>query len=286
MKITLSRQIHDDLAMRIRRRQPLPCTLTLHALADHYQCSTRPVREALALLRDENLLTPARLKNLTPVETQAITAPSPQQDTAPSAMDGLTNHLIELSLSPSPSSQGQLVREEALAQKFHTSTTVIREQLQRLTGAGLIEHLPRRGWRVLPVTQKTLDDFVRVRLSLETLALDLAWDTLDHDIIGQYLQRNVSPTSHRQAQLDNGFHRYIMQTADNFYILDFFQKQGRFFELLFQWEDQDTATQKQTITQHRRILSAILARDQPAAHEALRVHILTNHPVLARILRK
>lgn len=293
--MTLSQTIENELARRITRRQMLPCELKLEPLALYFGCSTRPVREALAKLRQRGLLSPAKLKSLRIENAVSNDQPPASHLTVTSSvasgtLQQLTRKLIEQSLHAGD--QEIFVREVNLAQQLGTSTTVVREHLSRLVGSGLLEHVARRGWRLRPVTQKDLDDFIHVRLSLETLALTIAWPRLDPAIIKRFLDGNTLPrksTHSRQtikAQTDNDFHRYIIDVADNFYIRDFFDRQGRFFQLLFEWEDQDPATTAQTIRQHRRILRSILLGDKDKALAALKVHILDNHPLLTTILKK
>lgn len=291
--MTLSQTIASEITRWLTSRRSLPCALKLMPLAAHFSCSTRPVRQALAQLREQGLLSPEKLATLTineqsdsdAVSSKAASTQTPAQAT----LNQLTKQLIEQSLHAGD--QEVFVRETTVAKKLQTSTTVVREHFSRLVGYGLLEHIPRRGWRLRPVRQKDLDDFIHVRLSLETLALSIAWDKLDHAMIKNFFDNNTlarkstSKLPAKPASTDNQFHRYIIDVADNFYIRDFFDRQGRFFQLLFEWEDQAPATTAQTVRQHRLILKSILQNDQPKAQAALKIHILDNHPLLTTILK-
>lgn len=294
--MTLSDTIETELADRIISQSSLPCELKLQPLASYFGCSTRPVRVALARLHKRGLLAPRKTAALhidAPAQTAGhMTAESSNAAAPllapPTQLNQLTRQLIEQSLH----ADGQMVflRESNFATQLGVSTTVVREHFNRLVGFGLLEHVPRRGWRLRPVRQKDLDDFIHVRLSLESLALSIAWKKLDLAIIQTFFENN-QPARKRTAtrpavpaRTDNGFHRYIIDVADNFYIRDFFDRQGRFFQLLFEWEDQSPDTTAQTVRQHRRILKHILQNDQPKAQAALKAHILGNHPVLTTIL--
>jgi DNA-binding GntR family transcriptional regulator len=276
--MTLAHEIEQDLARRITRGDALPCELKLEPLARHYGVSTRPIRQAMASLKRQGLLQASRLKSL-PIETTA--EPASLKAASDDLFTRLTHQLIEQSLRSGD--EPGFIRETTIAQQLNVSTTVVREMFSKLVGHGLLIHVPRRGWQLRPLRQKDLDDFIQVRLSLETLALQLAWDKLDLTRIRQYLDANTPARGSRPAHSNNDFHSYIIEQADNHYIRDFFERQGRYFQLLFQWEDQPTTT-AQTIRQHRAILTAILKQDQPAAIKALRVHIQDNHPLLTRML--
>jgi DNA-binding GntR family transcriptional regulator len=98
------------------------------------------------------------------------------------------------------------------------------------------------------------------------------------------LEANVLPrTASELPRVDESFHEYLVALSANAYIREFLDRQGRYYRLLFRWEDQDRSVAVQTVRQHRQILQAILNRDQSAAAKALSHHILNNHPILSQI---
>ena len=64
---------------------------------------------------------------------------------------------------------------------------------------------------------------------------------------------------------------------------DFFDRQGRYYRLLFEWEDHDHAVAMETMRQHHEILTALLKKNWSAARKALSHHILDNHPILGQV---
>ena len=286
--MTLSDRIEADLAARLKGRIALPCELKLEPLAAYYGTSTRPVREAMSRLKRRGLLGGKRVRSLK-IDPQAPVDAGASRWIAPSSAPSKKEMLVQIVRDLVPRSlQGEeaFLREPIVAERFGVSTTIVRELFSQLVGRGVLEHVPRRGWRLRPLRQKDLDDFLAVRETLEVQALELAWDRLDLAEIRKFLDLNVLPKDQKaQPREDNQFHRRIIETADNAYITDFFDRHGPYFELLFEWEGMDPRAARETIVQHRRILQAILDRDLADASRQLRIHIRSNHPVLTRILK-
>ncbi len=154
MAKTMVDYIARDLRSRIQTGADLPHSLTLSSLSQLYRVSTTPVRQAVSQLVEENLLIRqdgGRL-SINPARTQ--TESSLPVETPPSRpLDvedweaTLAPEIIRMSL------QGESVylREEATSARLGIGRTVVRGIFGRLAGKGLLEHLPRRGWRVATV---------------------------------------------------------------------------------------------------------------------------------------
>ena len=147
----------------------------------------------------------------------------------------------------------------------------------------MLDHVPRRGWRLRPFRQDDLQAFIEVREVLELKALDLARTKLVVADLQRMLDANHPPKSSRDApRIDESLHAYFVAKAGNSYIRDFFERQGRYYRLLFEWEDHEPPVALETIRQHREILTALLQKNWSGARKALSHHILENHPILGR----
>ena len=167
--------------------------------------------------------------------------------------------------------------------KYGISRSAIRSILHRLAGEGVLDHVPRRGWRLRPFRQDDLQAFIEVREVLELKALDLARSKLVAVDLQRMLDANRLPTSSGDVpQIDETMHEYFVAKAGNSYIRDFFERQGRYYRLLFEWEDHEPEVAVETIRQHREILTALLEKDWSSARRALSHHILENHPILGK----
>ncbi|HAH45001.1 GntR family transcriptional regulator [Gimesia sp.] len=284
--MSLKNYIKNDLEIRLRSGQDLPAQLTLESLAEHYQVSFSPVRIALAELVEEGLLQKGANRRLVrnaeqikPLKRgQTSKLPEPPAD----MFEVITNDFVKLSLKGEPID----IREEVTARKYKISRSSLRIILNRLAGTGILDHIPRRGWRLRPFRQEDMQAFLEVRELLELKALELAKPHLKEADLQKILDGNVIPQSAREGvQIDNSLHEYLIEKAGNYYIKDFFQRQGRYYDILFDWEDQDRETAIETVRQHQAILTALMKKDWRAARKALSYHIRDNHPILSKIIK-
>ncbi|WP_442511527.1 GntR family transcriptional regulator [Novipirellula sp. SH528] len=287
---SISTYIKNDLAARLRSGRALPASLTLDALAHHYDVSFTPVRHAIAELVEEGLLNKGSNRRLTPAKLPKISAadakaaesgltslPEPPHD----PYDGIVDDLVQQSL------QGEAIylREEATAEKYGVSRSAIRHVFHRLAGEGMLNHIPRHGWQLRPFRQSDLDAFIDVREVLELKALDLSHKQLCESELLQMLEANTQPSSAHNAppRIDESLHSYLIESSQNVYICEFFERQGRYYRLLFEWEDRDRSTALETARQHREILTALLEQNWDKARKDLSHHIRDHHPVFSQI---
>ena len=282
IKMSLTDHITEDLRRRLSENQG-ELDLRIEALAESYQVSTQPVRHALARLAKEGLLKQSRSRGFDPAPASGrrrrkLPAAAPLEP----SIDEIHRELSKLAVRLSLQGEETSLREESTAAQLGVSRGLAREALQRLHGEGIVEHVPRRGWRVRAFSREDMADFLQVREVLEVRALTLAWPKLERADIEEFLKGN-SPNS---VNPDNRLHDYWIERSGNRYIRRFFAQHAPFFSALFQWEDHDRAAARQSCEQHRAILRAILADDREAASAALVTHIHENHPVLLRLPEK
>jgi DNA-binding GntR family transcriptional regulator len=274
-RMSIATFIKHDLIANIRSGEINADQLTLDALSKQYQVSTRPVRTVMRELIEEKYIEKknGRFAIRSKRRTGAVSPPPQPVDLG----EVIGKDLIELSLK----GDCVLLREETIAEKYGTSRTTIRQIFQRLAGKGILKHLPRRGWQLRPFRQKDLGDYIDMRANLELMALTLAWPRLVDEELQAMLDRNVlSAGPKKRPSCDNSLHAYFIEKSDNRFISDFFDRHGKYYDVLFSWESLDREAQIQAVQQHREILQALLRRDRGAAERALKNHIHNNHPIL------
>ncbi len=281
--MNMSLYIRDDLADRLISGQHLPAPLTLQALAAHYGVSLTPVRAAVEQLIADGFIEKGSNRRLTVTEKRKRKQqerPGRRTVFREDPVKTISDDLVRLSL------RGKTVylREAATAKRYGMSRSAIRNILHRLAGQGLLDHIPRRGWRLRPFRQEDMQAFLDVREVLELKALRAARPHLNADDLRRLLDRNRLPLNDNEhPQIDDSLHAYLIARAGNPYIQDFFDRHGPYYRILFDWEDQDRETAIETVRQHRRILTALLNRDWREARTALAFHIRHNHPILSRL---
>jgi DNA-binding GntR family transcriptional regulator len=85
------------------------------------------------------------------------------------AYQAIKHRVITLDLAP-----GELFNESQLAGELQFSKTPVREALSRLRREGLVEVVPRHGYRATGITLQQIQDLLAVRLLLEVEACGLA----------------------------------------------------------------------------------------------------------------
>lgn len=80
-------------------------------------------------------------------------------------VEQLEREITQLSLPP-----GAKLVVDTIAERFGLSRSPVREALQTLAGMGLVEHVPRRGMFVTPLSVARLDEIYACRRPLEALA--------------------------------------------------------------------------------------------------------------------
>lgn len=277
--------ILHDLQTRLCSGEPLPARLTLSALATHYGVSFTPVREAVDELVDRGYLVRSASGRL----SLCADLPKPDDDDAASPPPQMVNWdavLTRYALIESLRGVPVPLREEAISQQFGIGRTVLRQVFHRLAGAGLIDYLPRRGWRARPFRAQDLRAYLDVRVTLELKSLELAWPRLDDAKLTAMLAGNLPADGIKGPRLDNRLHQYFIQLADNRYISDFFAQYGGYYRALFDYVTLGEHVVREKADQHCEILRCVLARDLPGAQAALEYHIREQEPVVLRMMAK
>lgn len=276
--MTIAEYIETDLRQKIKNDGKLPTRLTLSSLATEYEVSLTPVRLALEnlisskhVLKGENgrLTVNTRRKAKKGVRVKESESGLPQANWD----EMITEDVIQLSI------QGEqaYLREETSAQRYGVGRTVIRQCFNRLAGSGLIEHVPRRGWRVHPFRERDMLDYIEMRETLELKALQLAKKHLEADRLKEFLAAN-SPDANGKPQLNNELHNYWIGKSGNRYVRSFFAQFGVYYSYLFSYSTIATSVIEEKAAEHRRVLRALLRKDWETAAKALRLHIRSQRP--------
>jgi len=241
--MSLVARIKNEIGSCLERSEDLQIPLTVQGLSEHYGVSYTPVREAIGELIEVGLIrkkSNGRLEAITPKKRSKKSNFQTQKESQKKPVENITKELVEISLGGEES----FVREEATASKHGLTRSTLRQILQRLAGEGILEHVPRRGWRVKPFSQEDMDAFIEVREVMELKALDLAKAKLPSPESQRKLRQikennQLANGKNGQAKIDNSLHAYFIDLAANPYINDFFNRHGRYFTILFNWEGEN-----------------------------------------------
>lgn len=98
--------------------------------------------------------------------TPALASPQGLETRATSVYDRLRTELLAGEFEP-----GSKLAIEALAERYATSATPLREALNRLVADGLVQRLEQRGFVVAAISAADLAEITKTRCWLESLAL-------------------------------------------------------------------------------------------------------------------
>jgi DNA-binding GntR family transcriptional regulator len=168
---------------------------------------------------------------------------------------------------------------EDLAAQLGVSTMPVREALIMLSNEGLLEGLPRRGFRVAPIALQDIKDVFEVHAFLagelaDRAAISLRAEDLEElrAIDDQIRELSGTPGTYNQIEEANfNFHR-IINRAPEATRLEWFLRAAtrfvprRFYEAVPGWIEE-------TITQHPAILEALEARDSQKSRDLMVEHV-------------
>lgn len=280
--MTWTNYIINDITTKLASNKPLPEPPTLQFLSKFYNVSITPVRAAVnelinrkILIKKENGRLEFNKRSAIPAKNLSSKTSAPPKD----YFEAIINDMVMQSLKGA----SVFLREEDIADSYNISRTQVRQIFSKLEGYGIINHLPRKGWELRAFTKKDLHAFLEIREVLELKALKLAYDKLEKTKLRKFLDNNQLPAKGKKLKIDNSLHEYIIETADNRYISDFFAQHGKYYSILFAWEDLDQVSARQAVIQHRKFLNALLKDNYSAAQKSLSDHIHNNHKLLESI---
>ena len=173
---------------------------------------------------------------------------------------------------------GSYIRLEQLAAELGISVTPVREALFALRAEGLIDQQPRRGFLVLPVTGRDVTDVANLQAHVGgELAARAAVRITDQQVhqlaeIQDSLEQAYAGDDHeRTVRLNHEFHRAINVAADSPKLAQLMSQITRYapesvFPTIEGWS-------RRSIKDHRRILTALSARDEKRARAAMSEHL-------------
>ncbi len=210
---------------------------------------------------------------------------------SPSLHDNVSARLRQMifdrSLAP-----GQFIDELALADLWDISRTPLREALKVLASEGLVEAVPRRGSRVVSMTDADAEQLFPVmallegRCALEAVRRAAPADVADLRRLHESLERHAA-----QGDLDgyyaanHAFHSRVQALANNRWLDRATGDLRRFMRL---WRGRQLALPGRiasSINEHRVLMDAIEQGDAERAERAMHDHLLAQLGALKALQR-
>lgn len=278
--MTLAAYIRSDLKARIQGGT-LTGRVTLRDLSERYGVSLTPVRVAVEGLVREKVLHKEESGRLAiPQAPPRTAARAPEAPATRDPHQEIARDILRRSLR----GEEEFLREERTAERTGVGRTVLRHVFARLAGAGMLEHVPRRGWRVRPFREADMEAYLDVREILEVRALDLAAPRLVREELERILSRNLPRDGRGALQVDTELHPYLLDRCGNRFIQDFFRCHGAYYTTLFYYAAHGPAVAAEMARQHREILEHLIAQRWNRARASLARHIRDQSPALRKMM--
>lgn len=179
---------------------------------------------------------------------------------------------------------GERMAVHQLADSLGVSTMPVREALVTLANEGLLEVIPRRGFRVAPMVVRDLEDAFRVHAFVAGLLIEEAAPIIPAATVAELrrIQDSIMETfgsglegiqlARRVEELNFKFHRTINHVPDAKRLRWFLRASTRyvprrFYETVPGWTEA-------TRDRHSAIIDALEARDAMTARRLMELHML------------
>ncbi len=188
---------------------------------------------------------------------------------------------------------GEFIDELALAQAWQISRTPLREALKVLAAEGIVELVPRRGARVVELTDADAEQLFPVMAMLEgRCALEATQRAGDEDLL--HLRRLHDQLERHAAAKDidgyyranHAFHSFVQQLAANRWLDRVSTDLRRFMRLWRGRQLQLKGRIEASINEHRVLLDAIVQRDAPRAERAMHDHLMAQLAALKALQKQ
>ena len=164
----------------------------------------------------------------------------------------------------------------------------MREASRRLAQDGLLEHRPRRGYRVPELTSGELDDLYEVRIHLELLSVRRAAAGPGNAAVAELVlvwgagADTLRPGT-TMLHLDEQFHVGLALATGQRALADTIDSINARIRLVRVRDFLNEDRVRATVIQHRAILDAIVAGDAALAGRLMRRHILESRAFVAGV---
>ena len=187
---------------------------------------------------------------------------------------------------------GAFIDENVLAERWQISRTPLREALKVLVAEGLVELVPRRGCRVIEITETDADDLFPImallegRCALEATLHMSAADLRELQRMHDELERTAATHDvDGYYQANHVFHSFVQRVANNRWLDRVTADLRKFLRMLRGRQLVFPGRIDASINEHRVLIAAMLARDGVRAERAMHDHLLAQLAAL-KALRK
>ncbi len=249
------------------------------AVAEQLDVSRTTINKALARLEAEGWLTSddARRPIVTKRPGKRRASPAANfefSNRTDATYEAILERILKGELQPS-----EIVKERPLGQTLGVNPATVRRAAEWLCNDGLMERLPRRGWRVATVSAHDLKDIYQIRVLLEPLAIKGTVARMSDEVLAdleretrRLITQGEKATVYDRRRADLRFHQAIAMTSGNRMLAATIEPLVR-KALLVTTVGFRYGRASQSFEEHLDILRALKSRDGALAAKRLKSHL-------------
>lgn len=174
---------------------------------------------------------------------------------------------------------GEKVSDMEMAERFNVSRTPVREALQLLEAQKLIKSYPGKATLVTEIETENIEKWYSPAMMLHELGVSMAMDKITPEHITQLrgLSKNFANAIADQSdpmpilKADYDFHKYILEVAENEYIVDFCDVLWIHIQRL-EYSFFRKTPMETSVEEHEKMIEALEQRDNVSASEIMKKH--------------
>ncbi len=184
---------------------------------------------------------------------------------------------------------GSTVYENELAQRYNVSKSPVRDALLRLQEHGLVEVLPRKGYRICPISIADAHDLYEMRVLLEKSSVGRACDEASHEqlvSLDKFREVDDGDLAH-WVMYNRFFHKSIAELSGNTRMAKITcEVIDQFDRLTFVGVSNTNkiASGERFVSEHCEIIDALQSRDRSKATSLIMKHIQKSRKRLFAVL--
>ncbi len=177
---------------------------------------------------------------------------------------------------------GQELNEKQLLEQTKFGRTPLREALLMLQSDKLLEIYPRKGMRIAPFTEKSINDLYLTRKLIEPTVCRKYITLYSKSRLLEF-QNMFEQAEHssevEEFRIDTSFHAYLVSITNNQILTDMYQSvMIQQLRLAVYAAVLDSSNRAGNLQQHKAIIDALLRENEEDVQDAIVLHI--NHSLI------
>ncbi|MBB4428345.1 DNA-binding GntR family transcriptional regulator [Bradyrhizobium sp. CIR48] len=207
------------------------------------------------------------------------------------SLDRAAADVIRQAITSGALAPGKRLTETELSTELNLSRSTIRAALQRLMSEGLVKQKPYLGWEVASLSSKDAWELCTLRSSLESLAAQLAAANPNRrqPIEAAFEDLKAAAKSRNQKRItdsDLALHKAIVVLSGHKRLADHYGLVEQQVRMYMASSNAILERPEMVISNHRKMISALLRGDAAASERYAREHNKTSGELLVRHIQE